>query len=330
MHAAISPYHLTSREPAALAALLLAERVLTVLPTGPGSVTKASVRAWLRDAPRYVRLLESWRWSGALWRAGVIRSTLDGLDAADLADDARAAIAREDAWSPLRAFEHRDLHEPEDRLDAWCADLLKGGPDPGWCVPVVAGLDRFARAHGLVGVRSGGRGARAVTPPSLTQRAESLLGRACFSVGVPVLLAAGGEVILRAREVLEPELVPLREAMAQALGSDPGPEAREGQARVRTAAARLGAAFDAVKREWVDRDDEQGVRVEAGLVRIEARRLPADAALRASVAALRAAEAARARAARGGAPSIELPPPAEPAALPVLTITPMDVRIASA
>jgi hypothetical protein len=55
-----SPYHLTTREPAAMAALLLARQVVTLLPTpleGAGSSREAMAAA--RCVPTYRALVES-------------------------------------------------------------------------------------------------------------------------------------------------------------------------------------------------------------------------------------------------------------------------------
>lgn len=319
MDLAISPYHLTTREPAAMAAMLLGARVFTILPVPADGVSKPSVRRAMHDCPRYARLLESWRWSGPLWRGGVVRSTLEGKDAMGEARAADAGIAREPQWQPLRRFQHDGLFGAgQAALDLVCADLLKGGPDPGICVPLVAGLDRFAAAHGLMAVRSGGEQVRSGRPPSLAQRAEALMGTPVFSAAVPVLTAAGGEVLARAREMLEPDLHPLREAMSLTLREA---DAKTIQARVRAAAGRYHEAFEAARRELVGRDDEAGQRVTAGLVRIEARRWPIDAALRSTLAALNTARATG----RMGDRSSAGPAPAPDLLLRALVVTPMAV-----
>lgn len=312
----VSPYHLTTREPAAMAALLLADRVVTFLPVPQGDITKAAVRRALHTCPRYLRLLESWRWSAALWSSGIINSTLNGHDALASVRDADTRVASHDAWAPLRRFRHTDLFAAEQQhLEALSADMLKGGPDPGVCMPVAAGLDEFAAEHQLIAVRAAGTpaGLRGSAGPSLAQRAEALLGQHIFSVAIPTLLSAGGKAILRAREMLEPELHPLREAMTLTLTES---DAATIQARVRTAARALTDAFAAVRAELEGKDDEWGRRVTAGTVRIDARKLPRDAALRASLAAINTARRA---------PS-SIAPASAALDLSALLVSPMDVR----
>lgn len=333
MNLALSPYHLTTREAPAMVAALLGDRVVTLLPTPFDGVGKEEVRSALRRCPRYGRLLESWRWAAALWREGVVVSTFRGEDAAG---DMRAAcrdIVEERRWEGFRRFLHGDLflHE-EEHLELFCADLLKGGPDPGISVPLTAGLDRFAARHGLLVVRAGARAAaERGGGGSLAQRAEDLLGRTLFSMAVPMVLAAGGQVVLQTREYLAEELARLRASIRGAV------DGTEGQAGVREAARSYAAAFAASQGDLVGFDDEFGHRVTGGLVRVECRRMPAESALVSTVVALRSARAAGVRsgafAGMGGAAGADRHAAgggdaAAPAEITVLQVTPMAAGLA--
>ena len=195
MLVALSPYHLTTREPVAMAALLLAERVVTLLPRPDRGRDEAERTA--ERVPRYLDLMLSWRWSQALWEAGVICSSLDGNEASGDVREAHAQIVAEDRFSRLRGLMRPELLETEERyLDAVAADLLKGGPDPAITVPLAAGIDRFAMRHGAAVARS--------TPSSIAQKAEAVLGHRVFAFVIPTLLQASAERMLEAREELEP------------------------------------------------------------------------------------------------------------------------------
>ena len=76
MHVAVSPYHLTTREPPAMAALLLAGAVITMVPAPPSArrgltVDRDAARGAAGEAPGYADLLESWRWAAELFRERV-------------------------------------------------------------------------------------------------------------------------------------------------------------------------------------------------------------------------------------------------------------------
>lgn len=320
MHLALSPYHLTTREPAAMAGLLLATRATTLLPVPLGGLSKAEVRRAMHESPAYLRVLESWRWCGALWRSGVIDSLHQREDAIVDAREADRDLAHDEAWSALAHF-HRDELAAKDRsyLDALCADLLKGGPDPGLSVPVVAGMDRLATRHHLVALRSGapGRPSAGGAGPSLTQRAESLMGEAVASFAMPVFTAASGGTLVDARRRLEGTLAPLREAIAAAWDA---PSRTAAQSRVRAAAAAFAEAFARVADALTGHDDDLGKRVTIGRVRVDMRILPAQAALLAALAALSTAQA-RARGGGAGARAAGAQPGS--GVLRALVVTPM-------
>lgn len=319
MHLALSPYHLTTREPAVMAGLLLATRATTLLPVPSRGLSRTDVRRAMHESPAYLRVMESWRWCGALWRDGVIDSLHEREDAMT---DARAAdrdMTHDDAWAALAHF-HRDELAASDRLylNALCTDLLKGGPDPGLSVPVVAGLDRLAARHHLVALRSGAAAAVSASGgPSLTQRAESLMGESVCAFAMPVLSAASGGTLIDVRRRLASTLAPLREAVHEAWDATGRAAA---QARVRAAAVAFGEAFGRVASGLTGHDDDLGKRITIGRVRVDMRVLPAQAALLAARAALSTARS-RGRGAPGTGEAAR--PTAGQGTLRALVVTPM-------
>jgi hypothetical protein len=267
MHVFVSPYHLTTREPPAMAALLLADDVTTLSPAPLGSFGKEDLRRLTERSPRYLRFVETWAWSMPFWKAGVLGCALAGEDAAPDVRRARELIDREEDLAPLRPLVNASLIDDDvEYLDALAGDLLKGGPDPGVSVPLAAGIDRFATRHEMMVARS--------EAFSIAQRAEERLGRRVFAVAVPVLAEASADVLLDARERLKPELARLRIAIESAIGGDPSDLAPAGAA--------YAAAFE---RELpLLREGEQQRTVPA-MVTLTGLELPTDAALRSSAAA---------------------------------------------
>src|SRR5262249_36163747 len=96
---AVSPYHLCTREVPAMAALTFGSSVVTLLPKPSGGSSREAVREAAQRAPHYLRLMESWRWSGPAWEAGVISGLTDGEDCADelpgVYESIRAATGRD-------------------------------------------------------------------------------------------------------------------------------------------------------------------------------------------------------------------------------------------
>lgn len=292
---AVSPYHITSREPAAVAAFLLAERVVTLLPA-PFTPHRQRAQEVAQRVPRYLDFMLSWQWSVPLWEAGVICSALEGQTAMPDVRAAHSRIAADDQYRSLRGLMKPELFEAEeDYLDAVARDLLKGGPDPGITVPVAAGLDRFAQRHGVAVARS--------EPASVVQHAERRLGEPIFAVAIPVLLQASAERLLEAREILEAELADLREAMA-AQTAQPASTGRNGagKAHLQAAAAAYTAAFT---RRHADLTDSEGedIRIIDSTVSITGLSLPIDAVLTSSLQAMRTiAPAARTNGDHAAAP----------------------------
>ncbi|MEZ6317796.1 MAG: hypothetical protein R3B49_03430 [Phycisphaerales bacterium] len=272
---AVSPYHLTGREPAAMASLLLADRVVTMVPTPPGEPDPTRARRTAERVPRFVELVEAWSWSVPLWREGVVCAHHDGDDPALEVHRVATDITERDELTDLRPFlRHAPVVDDRHWLDAIARDLLKGGPDPSLVVPVVAAMDRLCAHAGLVAVRS--------TPTSLAEQAESRLGRTLFRVAAPALVACSADRMLEMREALEAPLRALRRAILGAMTDD--------EDHLRDAAAVLSRAFDAARDDLTrPEDDDDLPRVRAAMVSIEGVRLPTDAALRSIVAAARSA-----------------------------------------
>lgn len=320
--AALSPYHLTTREAPAMAALLLAGRVYTLLPVPLEGESIEALRAALEHAPRYRRLLNNWLLLAPLFDAGVISTLCDGEDPRAQVEHAAARIGAEDQWDALRQFSHAELFsDAEQYLDAFSADLLKGGPDPGIALPSCAGLDAFAVEHGLSVFRSGppATPASAATGSgSLAQQVEARLGEQIFTVGLPILKQASARAILAARIALRPQLTALRDA-ADAATLNPSAASAQG---VRRAGSAYAAAFKATLGAKLNRDDEGGRRLVPGFVSLAARRVPLDAALISSIAAFN-----RASGSGGGAGSHRAGgAPATSTSLITLTVTPLDVE----
>jgi len=317
---AVSPYHLTTREPPAMASLLLADRVVTLLPAPEAGRTREAIADAADRLPRYLRLMESWRWSMPLWRQGVLSSGLEGEDLASGIAPVHERVYTDDSLAALRALMNgAPARTPDQALDALCADILKGGPDPGINIPIAAALDRFALRHGLFSARA--------APASITQKVEERLCDRLFAIAVPVLLRASGERILNAREELADSLGPLREEILAAARATFG-EAPTGKGapaeRLRLAAREYTLAFEAARKDLAAGDDEEGRRVTHGYVSIAAVAAPPDLVLRASMAAARAVNrGGRGRAAAGPVPSLDAP---DADRLMLLVIKPLSSR----
>lgn len=276
MRVAVSPYHLTTREPAALVPLLLAESVVTLLPAPESGRGRDDVQRAAASVPSYLRFMESWSWSMPLWRDGVIAPALDGRDATEDVREAHQRIDRESPLSPLRGLMRPELFESQDTyLEAVSRDVLRAGPDPGITVPVTAGLDAFAARHGALVARA--------EPTSIVQRAEAGLGKRVLSVALPVLAEASAERLLVARELLADALVPLRNAFGAVVE-----RGRDEAGEVAMAAREYAIAFDESRDDILDSaDDDEDLRAVQGTAAITILALPPDAALNASLSAVR-------------------------------------------
>jgi len=279
--AVVSPYHLTTREAPALAAMLFADRVVTIRPTPLGGESRSEVGRAMDLAPWFLRLLDSWRWSSVLWRSGVVSAEFGGEGPVDSFREVCEELAGSERLRSLRGFVHKELFDDErGHLEVICRDLLRGGPDPGVSLPTAAAVDRFAGRHGLWAVRAGGGS-------SAAQRAEALMGRVVFEVALPALTQASGLRLLEAREELGAELSALRLSMSGMLRDGVGGVGSgEGMAGLREAARRYAARFESLRDGLTFGDDEDGQRVAAGWLTLTVSSMPMDAVWRSSLAAL--------------------------------------------
>lgn len=308
MDALVSPYHFTTREAPVMAAVLLADRVFTLLPS-PRGVTPSEARSAADRVPEYLDMIRSWRWSQPLWEAGVVLPSVDSTanPAVEMAS-AWKRLTTDPACAALGPLMRLDLFGSEDDyLQAVAQDVLRAGPDPGVSVPVMLGLDRYAARHALTVVRP--------EPSSVVQKAEQRLsmGRDRFAIVVPVLLQADADSIVIARDLLEPELEALRAAMDAAVealqvspvrGTGPGPEREAWCGRAREAAARYADAFDQHLPELAACQDDDAPALMRGLVSVTLSTLPVDVVLHASTMATRKMGS---RATRGAAPDALAP-----------------------
>jgi hypothetical protein len=294
---ALSPYHLTSREPAALTSLLLAQRAITLVPP-PLDLTLSQgdaidPLAAGRRVPAFAEFIRSWQWSERLWKQGVLCAKHLHHSATDDVLAVCDHLRTDNALLPLRHFVKGEdsFGTREAYLHAVASDVLKGGPDPGISLPVCAGLDRFASRFGLVVARS--------RPQSLAQQAEARMGRTLFTIAVPGFLQASAPRLLHAREVLAQELRELGEAIAPVArrASDPRnatPDAHESlvgsddMSELHNASGSLSQAWEDRREELLMGAKDDDVRVIEGTITIMATLLPWDVALTSSVRALAA------------------------------------------
>lgn len=287
MLVAVSPYHLTTREPPAMAALLLAERVVTMIPAPREGTERASLRRAVERSPQYLRFMRSWEWSLPLWQAGVVSSALGEDDPGLDSYAAWERIQSEPGLEALRPLMRAELYESDERyLGELSRDILRAGPDPCFTVPVAAGLDHFA-------ARTGAMVARA-EPVSVAQRAEASGARPVAAVALPVLLQAEGATVLRARQALSGPLEGLRAALCSEVNAAreaPAERAQGGRggstalaASLRSAAAAYAEAFDRVLPRLGAAQDE--ARVVSGYVAVQVAAMGQDAVLRASLCAV--------------------------------------------
>lgn len=271
MNLVVSPYHLTSRELPTMAALLLAERVFTLVPAPTSPFDEESVHA-ASMSPHYRRFMESWRWCEELWREGVLNASFAGSAPVGDVMESCAIIDRHDHYADLRTLMRPTLFDSEhEYLTALSIDLLRAGPDPGISIPIAAGLDRFAARHRLIVARP--------EPVSLVQRLESRAAERKAAIAIPVLSQADAETVLTARDELETELAELRAAITLALSGDASHLMPSAQAYTR--------AFAIVRDDLVRPRDPDAPRTIDAFVSMWFGEHACDTALRASVDAAR-------------------------------------------
>lgn len=203
----ISPYDLSARSGAAVAACWLGDRVATLMPA-PGRDQPRDPSALARHgSPAFERLAESWRWSAPLWQAGVVVPGMDGESvSAALAREAES-IARDPAMTPLKHLMDRSTSGDESRFfDSVCRDLVIGGSNPAVTVPMTSAVEGFASAHGLTLVRE--------TPKSLMGRIERSGSRPVFRFSMLTVVQADASDLIELRQSASESLGPIRAAMA--------------------------------------------------------------------------------------------------------------------
>ncbi|MEM8756393.1 MAG: hypothetical protein AAGF47_01250 [Planctomycetota bacterium] len=268
MNVALNPYDLTARSEAALAALLLADRVWTVMPSPQRAPSAVDIGRAAMDEPAFAELLNAWSWAMPLFSAGIASG------AGDVAQDMLAAIRgmlgvieQNDRFASVRPFMHQALAEPDEvYLRAFCGDLLRSGADPAMALPVSAGIDAAAADYGLLVVRG--------EACSHATRLEQGMIRELTRVAVPFLSQAGGQRLLAARADLEPSLDAFRDAVNGW---------RVGE--IRDASQQLTEAFDTIEAELCRPTDADEPRVLRGQAVVTFGELSADAVLRAGAAA---------------------------------------------
>jgi len=296
MNVVLSPYHLTTKEPPAMAALLLAERVVTFIPAPLSGNDNESLGRAVELSPSYLRFMDSWRWSMPLWDSGIVCAAFRNADASGDIRHVCSALSTDERFTPLRALMHEDLFEDEKRyLDAVSHDLLKGGPDPGVSLPVSAALDRFGCRNSLVVMRA--------HPTSVAQRAEEKLSKRLFTIAIPAVVQSDASRLATYRKELHEPLADLRKAMSDAARESyrdaDEPLDRETLAEIDHAARAYAMEFDALREDMaLDAQDDE-VRLIDATVTLSMTAAPVDAVLRSGLTAMRALTGAPRKALNG-------------------------------
>lgn len=263
----VSPYHMTSREPAAMVSMVLARNVITAMPTPTGTLTKETVSETAARVPRYIELMESWDWAMPMFAGGFCGTTFAGEDPLDEVHGVCDDIEQDDLYAALRPFMRTVLEQESDVvIGAISRDLIKAGPDPAISVPLSAAMDRFAARHGLVAVRSESK--------SSAQKAEQKLAKPILKFAFETLLQAPTSRLLEMRTTFEPELERLRDAIEL-----------EDEPAARVAADMLTQMFDREREDLLRVENPDDVRAISGLVSVSLSELPEDAVLLSSAAA---------------------------------------------
>lgn len=204
----ISPYDISARSPAAMAAPLLAWPSGSVLTLRPEPLEGAERGAVSRAAAGVVgmaRFLDSWRWTAGLWREGVLRARTERAEPIEAVRALCARIANEPHLAPLRPVVSAELFDDsESYLNALLRDLDRGGGDPKVTLPVQAGLEALAASLGVPVVRTH---RPAVRPAAV--------GAPLFSFSLPMLAEADGDSVLELLHTTEPELAALDGALSR-------------------------------------------------------------------------------------------------------------------
>ncbi len=282
MRFVISPYHLTRRDPAAMAAMLLARDVVTLLPTTRESTTAREAFSKAGRVQTFREFMRAWAWSEPLWINGVVTPAHSRHSPLDELLSVGNKITSDPTLEPLRRFTPDQFYEDDERfVGALAADLLKGGADPGVCVAVAAAMDRFAARHALTAVRG--------IANSLVERRELRESISGGSMIVPIFVQASAQRILHAREVLSDVLQAWWDADEVAHLENASPWALPAPMRLtstRQQVAAYAAAFEARRDELFEGASDDDVRAIEGAATVTWLTFRSDNSLRCSLDAM--------------------------------------------
>lgn len=275
MRVVISPYHLSTRETPAMAAILLADECVTLLPMGRGGSSTA--REIAERSESYRELVRSWGWADELWRAGVLKGDIEGTTAVEDVRHAAESILEDPSFERLRPLMHDHLFEDDaSYLNALAYDIMKSGPDPGISVPVAAGLDTFASRHGAFAARAHWK--------SVAQTAEAYLMSGRVSCVLPAMIQADASRLISARSHLSGPLSTLRRAISDCAAATTSVSVDA----LKSAAAEYSDAFARSLPIISQGAKDDDVRMITGDIAMTVCALPRDAVLRSSVRAMQA------------------------------------------
>lgn len=253
MRIVLGPYDLTSPSAAASVALMLGSSdggVITLAPSPLEGDAPEGMRTADSDAPRYLRLLEAWRWTGPLWRAGLLAADQEG---ASPLEDIRAVVHRIGAdpqTAALRALGGAGLFsDPQQYLETLSRDLLRGGGDPAVSIPLAAGMERFAARHGLPLVR--------LANSSLASRIDKRSGLAIARFSIPAIVGPAAVGFLELHRRLTPPLDDLRAALQTLFAQPPGEPGGHND-RLAASCREFAAAFTRTAREILEVSAREG------------------------------------------------------------------------
>lgn len=232
----ISPYDVSARSAAAVSACWLGERVVTLLPGPVGDLPREPGALARAGSPAFSRLTESWEWSSALWRAGVLTPGMDGETVSETVRSTARSIGGDASSGKLGPLMQRAQSASDAAwFDSVCRDLILGGFNPAVSVPLSSAVERFAAGHGLTLMR--------VPATSLAGKLEAAGGRVVFRVSLMTVLEADASDLLKLRASMGESLARLRAALVDLLN------AAKGGSEQRALAAAVGE-FERVRTEY--------------------------------------------------------------------------------